>query len=106
MRDLKDLLLMGKRLDEPPSVMTTYAEGLLRVRDREGVERLLMANAVQLAFERGRAQRNIVLKARQMGITTWVAGRFFLKTVTKPGVLTLQGAQTREAAGGIFRVVA
>jgi hypothetical protein len=28
-----------------------------------------------------------------------------LKTVTKPGVLTLQVAQTREAAEGIFRMV-
>ncbi len=48
---------------------------------------------------------NIVLKARQMGMTTWVAGRFFLKTITARGVLTVQVAQTREAAEGIFRMV-
>ncbi|MDR3746169.1 MAG: terminase [Acidobacteriaceae bacterium] len=38
-------------------------------------------------------------------MTTWVAGRFFLKTITAPGVLTVQVAQTREAAEGIFRMV-
>ena len=105
MRDLKDLLEMGRRMEDRPSLITRYAEGLLRVRDREGVERPLIANAVQRAFERERGRQNIVLKARQMGITTWVAGRFFLKTVTTPGVLTLQVAQTREAAEGIFRMV-
>jgi hypothetical protein len=105
MRELKDLLEMGRELEARPALMTTYVEGLLRVRDREGVERPLKANAVQLAFERARGRQNIVLKARQMGITTWVAGRFFLKTVTRPGVLTLQVAQTREAAEGIFRMV-
>jgi hypothetical protein len=40
-----------------------------------------------------------------MGMTTWVAGRFFLKTITARGVLTVQVAQTREAAEGIFRMV-
>ena len=40
-----------------------------------------------------------------MGMTTWVAGQFFLKTVMRPGVLTVQVAHTREAAEGIFGVV-
>jgi hypothetical protein len=69
------------------------------------LERPLEANAVQLAFERAYGRQNIVLKARQMGISTWVAGRFFLKTVTARGVMTVQVAQTREAAEGIFRIV-
>ena len=81
------------------------AERLLRVRDREGVLRPLRANAAQRAFEQSRGRQNIVLKARQMGVTTWVAGRFFLKTITARGVLTVQVAHTREAAEGIFRIV-
>ncbi len=40
-----------------------------------------------------------------MGLTTWIAGRFFLKTITQPGVLAVQVAQTQEAAEGIFRIV-
>ena len=60
---------------------------------------------MQLAFERAKSNSNIVLKARQMGITTWVAGQFFLKTITHPGTLTVQVAHTREAAEGIFAIV-
>ena len=104
-RDLEELLVLGNWMEAQPANLLTVAEDLLRVRDRAGLERPLRANAVQRAFERERGPQNIVLKARQMGITTWVAGRFFLKTITARGVLTVQVAQTREAAEGIFRMV-
>jgi hypothetical protein len=103
--DVEELLALGRRMDKHPAMVLQAASGLLKVRDREGVERPLKANAAQRAFERERGRRNIVLKARQMGVTTWVAGRFFLKTITARGVLSVQVAQTREAAEGIFRIV-
>ena len=103
--DVEELLMLGKYMELQPAALRQVAEGWLRVRNREGVERPLQANAVQRAFERRRGRQNIVLKARQMGITTWVAGRFFLKTITARGVMTVQVAQTREAAEGIFRMV-
>jgi hypothetical protein len=103
--DVKELLGLGRLMEARPEVLRQVAAGWLRVRDREGIERPLRANAVQRAFERGCGRQNIVLKARQMGITTWVAGRFFLKTITARGVMTVQVAQTREAAEGIFRMV-
>jgi hypothetical protein len=81
------------------------AEQLLRVRTREGRTAPLRANGAQRAFERRRGERNIVLKARQMGLTTWAAARFFLKTITQPGTLTLEVAHTQEAAEEIFRIV-
>ena len=96
---------LGKMLKTRPGGLIQAAEDMLKVRDREGVERPLRANAAQRAFERSGGRHNIVLKARQMGMTTWVAGRFFLKTITARGVLTVQVAQTREAAEGIFRMV-
>ena len=65
----------------------------------------MQANAVQRKFELHRQQQNIVVKARQMGLTTWIAGRFFLKTITASGVLTVQVAHTRDAAESIFRIV-
>jgi hypothetical protein len=104
-RDLKELLALGKQMEENPGALIGAAEKLLMVRDREGVKKRLRANAAQRAFEQARGQWNIVLKARQMGMTTWVAGRFFLKTITACGVLTVQVAHTREAAEGIFRMV-
>jgi hypothetical protein len=81
------------------------AEELLVVRSRCGKPLKLRANDVQKEFERRRGTRNIVLKARQMGLTTWVAARFFLKTITQPGTLTLEVAHTQEAAEEIFRIV-
>jgi hypothetical protein len=100
-----DLLEYGRQMNAQPEKIFEIAGELLKVRDREGREQPLRANAVQREFERTRGQRNIVLKARQMGMTTWVAARFFLKTITTRGVMTVQVAHTREAAEGIFRMV-
>jgi hypothetical protein len=87
------------------SAAVFLAEGLLKVRGKDGKLHALKPNAVQREFERRRGPRNIVLKARQMGMTTWVAGRFLLKTITQPGTLTLQVAHTQEAAEEILRIV-
>lgn len=109
--DREELVRFGSILDARPTslrgrtVAISLAELLLLVRTRDGWTAPLKANAVQRAFERRRGQRNIVLKARQMGLTTWTAGRFFLKTITQPGTLTLQVAHTRESAEEIFRIV-
>ena len=99
-----EFLWLAERMNSPDGGVF-LAERLLRVRDRHGRTRALRANAVQRAFEAKRGQGNIVLKARQMGLTTWVAGRFFLKTVLTPGTMTVQVAHTREAAEAIFAMV-
>ena len=91
-----ELLSFGKILDRRPdqlhgrNIATELARQLLRVRTRSGLTSPLCANAVQLAFEKHREAHNIVLKARQMGLTTWAAARFFLRTITRPGTLTLR----------------
>jgi hypothetical protein len=109
--DREELERFGKILDHRPmslrgqTVGIALAESLLRVRTREGWTAPLKANAAQREFERRRGERNIVLKARQMGMTTWAAARFFLKTITQPGTLTLEVAHTQEAAEEIFRIV-
>jgi len=106
---LEDLLELGTVLDGwpggPGGGTVWLARQLLRIRNRVGQVSALIANPAQARFERERGRQNIVVKARQMGMTTWVAGRFFLKTITARGVLTVQVAHTREAAEGIFRVV-
>ena len=103
--ELEALIRLGRQMQRRRGLTVSMAENLLRVRDKAGVVRPLKANAAQRRFEERCGRRNIVLKARQMGMTTWVAGRFFLRTITRPGTLTLQVAQTREAAEAIFRVV-
>lgn len=107
----KELEYFGRILDQRPTslhgqtVGMALAEKLLVVRSRTGKPSKLKANTVQEEFESLRGERNIVLKARQLGMTTWVAARFFLKTITQPGTLTLEVAHTREAAEEIFRIV-
>ena len=109
--DTEELKRYGGILDQHPvslrgrTVMMELAEKLLQVRTREGRTAPLRANAAQMMFERRRGERNIVLKARQMGLTTWAAARFFLKTITRPGTLTLEVAHSQEAAEEIFRIV-
>ena len=51
------------------------------------------------------SKRNVVLKARQVGITTYIAARFFIQTITRPGTLTVQVAHSDESAEAIFRMV-
>jgi hypothetical protein len=109
--DSEELERLGQVIDYRPAslrgrtVGMALAEKLLLVRTREGWTAPLKANAAQRAFERRRGERNIVLKARQMGMTTWAAGWFFLKTITRPGTLTVEVAHTQEAAEEIFRIV-
>jgi hypothetical protein len=109
--DLKELMRLGELLDERPgelgggSVGGFLAEALLKVRSRSGAMVPLLANKVQEEYERRRGQRNVVLKARQMGMSTWIAGRLFLKTITIPGTLSVQVAHTQEAAEAIFKTV-
>jgi hypothetical protein len=103
--NLESLLGIGRQMEHDPAVGIRTAADWLRVRDRDGHVKALVANAAQRRFEERRGRQNIVLKARQMGITTWVAGRFFLRTISRPGTLTLQVAHTREAAESIFQIV-
>ncbi len=109
--DRDELVRLGKILDRRPAIVRgrtvgmALAEQLLLVRTRAGRPMKLKANAAQRAFEVRRGERNIVLKARQMGMTTWAAARFFLKTITQPGTLTLEVAHSQASAEEIFRIV-
>jgi hypothetical protein len=107
--ELELLIRVGKKLDTPlPSGLThreLLSESLLRIRDKRGTLVPLRANRVQQEFARTCARRNIVLKARQLGITTYVAGRFFIETITRPGTLTVQVAHDQDSAEQIFRIV-
>ena len=109
--DRNELIDLGSVLDDAlpklkGKVTSRFlAAELLKIRDRSGKIVPFKPNRAQREFEQRRGKANIVLKSRQMGISTWVAGRFFVKTITSPGTLTLQVAHTQEAAEGIFRIV-
>lgn len=109
--ELDELKALGELMDSRFTLLdgrTTavhLAETLLRIRGRDGRLVSLQPNAVQQMFEVNRGRTNIVLKARQMGLSTWIAGRFFLKTILQPGTLTVQVAHTQRAAQDLFCMV-
>jgi len=108
---LEHLISMGELLDDRPLRLEgrTYCEWLiaewLKVRDRDGKNVALIPNRAQAELERDPNRRKIVLKARQLGITTWMAARFFVRTITRPGTLTVQVAHDQESAEEIFKIV-
>src|SRR5579875_882848 len=106
----EDLLVLGRELDTPAAnsgeALANYlAHSALRIRGRNGKSIPLIANRVQREFEKRRGQHNIVLRSRQLGVSTWIAARFFLKTALIPGTLTVQIAHTQEAAESLFQMV-
>jgi hypothetical protein len=86
-------------------VRDVLIEGLLRVRSKGKGMVYLQPNRAQQEYSRGCTRRNIVLKARQLGITTYVAARFFIQTITQPGTTTVQVAHNQESAEEIFTIV-
>jgi len=77
----------------------------LRIRERTGRLIAIDPNSTQVLFEKHRSPRNIILKARQTGMTTYIAARFFIETLYRPGRVTLQVAHSLESAQQIFRMV-
>lgn len=78
---------------------------LLKIRSKARGLVPLQLNRAQLEFSRNCTHRNVVLKARQMGLTTYVAARFFVQTITRPGTMTVQVAHDQESAEEIFKIV-
>ncbi len=78
---------------------------LLRIRDKQGKLVAFRLNRAQQEYAKRCTAKNIVLKARQLGITTYVASRFFLNTITRPGTVTVQVAHDQSSAEEIFRIV-
>ena len=80
-------------------------EGLLKVRSKSKGLMGLRPNRAQAEYSRKCTRRNIVLKARQLGMTTYVAARFFIHTITQPGTTAVQVAHNQESAEEIFKIV-
>jgi hypothetical protein len=107
--EVETLVELGKRLDlrvaHGVSVRELLARTLLKIRDKNGVVRSLEMNASQRKFEAECGSKNIILKARQLGMTTWVAARFLIHTITRPGTLSVQVAHDQDSAEQIFKIV-
>ena len=111
--DLCLLQQLGAALEGPgpesvaskETIRDLLIEGLLKVRSKTRGLVLLRPNRAQRAYARNCSKRNVVLKARQLGMTTYIAARFFIQTITQPGTLSVQVAHTQESAEEIFKIV-
>jgi hypothetical protein len=106
--DLYLLQQLGPFLDQQVGEQTVRDQlisGLLKIRPKKGGSTWLRLNRAQREYSEKCSRQNIVLKARQLGITTYVAARYFLQTITRPGTLTVQVAHSQESAEAIFNIV-
>ena len=102
-----DLIRIGEQIDDCIENALGWTKELLYIRNRLGQLVALAPNDAQRKYadESWKKRKNIILKARQMGISTWIAGQFLLRTITHPGTVTVQVAHTQEAAEQIFHIV-
>ena len=106
--DLQLVEQFGEFLDlkaNDETVRDVLIRSLLKIRVKKGGVHYLKLNRAQREYSARCSRRNIVLKARQVGITTYIAARFFIQTITRPGTLTVQVAHSEESAQAIFRIV-
>jgi len=109
--DLGLLLHLGRNLERRAragreiTVRDWLTGGLLKIRTKDRGLMNLEPNRAQREFASRFTNRNIVLKARQLGITSYVAARFFVQTITQPGTMTVQVAHDQESAEEIFKIV-
>jgi hypothetical protein len=86
-----------------------FIERFLKIRTKTASRTFFRLNRAQREYSwrclRENTKRNVVLKARQVGITTYIAARFFAQTITQGGTLSMQVTQDRESAEDIFRIV-
>jgi len=97
--------VLDRTANEEEQIRDLLIHGLLKVRNKKRRLVKLFPNRAQREYAENCKQRNIVLKARQMGMTTYVAARFFIQTITQPGTLTVQVAHSQDWAEEIFTIV-
>jgi Terminase RNaseH-like domain len=127
-KELGDLLDLGQRLDTitpkerwkrdkrtgeviwKPTYRDNWIEENLKIRTKKtNRASALELNAAQREYSRvcweRKSKRDIVLKARQVGMTSYIAARLFVQTIVQRGTLTMLVAHDRMAAEEIFRIV-
>lgn len=88
-----------------PTARDFFIDKYLKIRTKTTSQAFFRLNRVQQEYSYRCSKQNVVLKARQVGITTYIAARFFVQTITQSGILSMQVTQDRESAEDIFRIV-
>src|SRR5215468_10373498 len=107
------LLNEGERAARLRSDLPYFAEHCLKLRPKTGSLAPFLFNPAQLELHRrieeqkaktGRV-RVIILKARQLGISTYVSARFFHRCLFEPGLRTFILGHERRASTNLFEMV-
>jgi hypothetical protein len=92
-------------IGKDPTERDYFIETYLKIRTKTTNQNAFRLNRTQQEYSARCGNQNIVLKARQLGITTYIAARFFVQTITQRGIMSMQVTQDRESAEDIFRIV-
>ena len=90
-----------------------FAETALKLRPKAGPIEPFKFNAAQrklhALLEEQKAKtgrvRAVILKARQLGISSYTAARFYHRTINSPGLRTIILGHERRASSNLFQIV-
>ena len=110
---VSDLSAAGEHALRLDTDLEFYAAELLKIRPKAGSLAPFLFNDAQrelhrrLEEQRARTGkvRAIILKARQVGISTYIAARFFRQTIASPGLRTAIIGHERAASRNLFGLV-
>jgi hypothetical protein len=110
---LDDILAEGERATRLHGDLAYFAEHALKLRPKFGPLQPFIFNPAQRKLHElieqqrkktGRV-RAIILKARQLGVSTYVAARFYRATTASPGLKTIIIGHERRASSNLFQIV-
>ena len=110
---LDQVLAEGEHAERMRSDLEHFARHALKLRPKAGMLEPFIFNAAQkklhATIEAQRAKigrvRIIILKARQLGVSTYVAARLYHRTINNPGLRTIIIGHERRASSNLFQIV-
>ena len=110
---LENVLSEGEHAQRLRTDLSYFAEHALKLRPKAGPLEPFVFNAAQLklheVIEAQKAKagrvRVVVLKARQLGMSTYVAARLYHRTINNPGLRTIIIGHERRASSNLFDIV-
>ena len=110
---LENVLSEGEHAQRIRTDLCYFAERALKLRPKAGPLEPFVFNAAQLrlheVIEAQKAKagrvRVVVLKARQLGMSTYAAARLYHRTINNPGLRTIIIGHERRASSNLFDIV-
>jgi hypothetical protein len=110
---LENILAEGERAARLRNDLEYFAQHCLKLRPKSGPLEPFVFNAAQRKLheiiERQKATigrvRVIILKARQLGVSTYIAARLYQRTINNPGLRTIIIGHERRASSNLFEIV-